>query len=276
MRIITNTASMFRPEEGSRLGIQIIPVSVSLDDRSLRDYVDIDSDAFMALLGEDHVPTSSQPCVGDVIDVLENSDEETILLTVGDGLSGEYATALGVRNTLPYKDRIHVINSGSLGGPLRYLAKKAVDLRNQGLSALEIDRRLTECAASSASFVIPADFQYLRRSGRIQQITAKIGGALKLLPVLTQTEDRRRISLMAVKRTWNAAVDTILTRLNAMGVNEDYLISVEYADTRSLAEKVRDRIRTRFPNIESELMQLPPSLITHGGPGCIVVQSIHK
>lgn len=276
MRIITNTASLFRPEEGAKLGIQIIPVSVALDDQPLRDYVDIESDEFMELLGAEHVPTSSQPCVGDVVDLLEDSDEETIMLTVADGLSGEYNTALGVRNTLPYKDRIHVINSGSLGGPLRYLVKKAIALRNQGLSAGEIDTRLTECAASSASFVIPADFQYLRRSGRIQEITARIGCALKLLPVLTQTEDRRRISLMTVKRTWNSAVDTILTRMHAMGVNENYLISVEYADTRSLAEKIRDRIQARFPNVESELMQLSPSLITHGGPGCIVVQTIRK
>ena len=276
MRIITNTASLFRPDEGRQLGISILPVSVSVKGTSLRDYIDISPDDFIKLLREGAAPATSQPAVGDVIDSLEESDEETIMVTVGDGLSGEYMTALGVRNTLPGKEHIHIINSGSLGGPLRYLVRKAVSLREQGVNAKEIAAQLSACAASASSFIIPADFQYLRRSGRITQLTSKIGMALKLLPVLTQTEDHQRISLMSVKRTWKSAIDTVLETLRTQGVDDNYLISVEYADTRSLAEKVRARIQERFPRTESELLQLSPSLITHGGPGCIVVQAIHK
>ncbi len=276
MRIITNTASLFRPEEGRRMGVSVLPTSVSLHNRSLRDYVDIDADEFVELLQQDEVPGTSQPAVGEVMDLLEESDEETLLLTVGDGLSGEYMTALGIRNMLPNKEHIHVINSGSLGGPLRYMVKKAARLRDQGLPVKEIAAQLADCASSSASFVIPADFSYLRRSGRITELTSKIGSALKLLPVLTQTEDHRRISVLSIKRTWRSAVDTVLTRMTSLGVDDRYLIDVEYADTPSLAEKVRQRIRERFPNTENELLQLSPSLITHGGPGCIVVQVVKK
>ena len=177
---------------------------------------------------------------------------------------------------LPHRERIHVINSGSLGGPLHYMVKKAARLRDQGLPVKEIAAQLKDCAASSVSFIIPADFQYLRKSGRITQLTSRIGTALKILPILTQTEDRRRISLLTVKRTWKSAVDTVLGQMSDLGVDENYLIDVEYADTRSLAEKVRQRIRERFPKTESEVLQLSPSLITHGGPGCIVVQMVRK
>ena len=276
MRIITNTASLFRPEEGRQMGISVLPTSVSLDSRTLRDYIDIDADEFVELLQANTVSGTSQPSVGDVMEALEASEEETILLTVGDGLSGEYMTAMGVRNMLPHSERIHVINSGSLGGPLHYMVKKAAALRDQGLSVKEIAAQLKDCAASSVSFIIPADFQYLRKSGRITQLTSRIGTALKLLPILTQTEDRRRISLLTVKRTWKSAVDTVLSQMSDLGVDENYLIDVEYADTRSLAEKVRQRIRERFPKTESEVLQLSPSLITHGGPGCIVVQMVRK
>ncbi len=276
MRIITNTASLFTPEEGEKMGISVIPVFVSIDDKSMRDYLDIGSDEFAALLREGKTAVSSQPAVGDVLDLLEDHDEETIMLTVADGLSGEYMTAMGVRNNLPHKDNVYVINSGSLAGPLRYMTKKAIALREQGMSIKEIVHELEECVRSSRSYVIPADFQYLKRSGRITNFTAKIGGALNLHPVLTQSEDKRRITLVKIRRTLKAAVAVIMSSLKDAGVDENFLISVDYADKPELAKEVRRQIKVHFPDTESEILQLSPSLITHGGPGCIVVQAVRK
>ena len=88
MKIITNTASSLTREEGKQLGITVLPVSVSLGGRSLRDYIDIDSDRFSQLLHGDEMPVSSQPSIGDMMAELEDSDEEAIMLTVADGLSG--------------------------------------------------------------------------------------------------------------------------------------------------------------------------------------------
>lgn len=274
MKIITNTASSLTREEGEKLGITVLPVSVSLGGRSLRDYIDITPDAFAALLHGEEMPVSSQPAVGDVMDVLETSEEEVLLLTVADGLSGEYMTAMGIRNTLPDKDRIHVVNSRSLAGPLRYMAVRSAQLSREGLSSGEILERVNSCALSTISYVIPADFKYLRKSGRITQMTSRIGGALHLLPVLTQSEDRKRISFMTVRRTWKAAVGTIIASLRDRGLDEGCLLSVAYADDRSLADRVRDQLRDSFPRVRNEVLQLAPSLITHGGPGCIVVQAV--
>ena len=276
MKIITNTASSFTQEDGGQLGISIIPVSVSLGGRSLRDYIDISSDEYVKLLHGDEMPVSSQPSIGDMMEQLEDIDEEAIMITVADGLSGEFNTAMGLVNSLPNKDKIYVINSRSLAGPLRHMAVKAAGLRDQGLPAREIVSQIQACAQSTVSYVIPADFNYLRKSGRINNLTSKIGGALHLLPVLTQSEDRRRISFMTVRRTWKAAVATIISSLKDKGIDERWLISVAYADTKDLAAKVRRQISESFPKVETELLQLSPSLITHGGPGCVVVQTVLK
>lgn len=276
MRIITNTAALLRPEEGEKLGIRVLPVFVSLGGESLRDYIDIGTDEFVRRLRAGESAVSSQPAVGDVLELLEKSEEETIILTVADGLSGEYQTDMGVVNTLPHKDRIHVINSGSLAGCLQYLAKKAAALRAQGGRTAEILADLQACVRSSRSYVIPSDLHYLKRSGRITNLTARVGSALNLLPVLTQTEDRRRISLMSIRRTWKSAAAAIMKSLREAGVDETYLISVCYADKKELAEKIRAWITEAFPRTDSELLQLSPSLVTHGGPGCVVVQAIRK
>ena len=39
---------------------------------------------------------------------------------------------------------------------------------------------------------------------------------------------------------------------------------------------VVNRLKEKFKKAENEILQLSPELITHGGPGCIVVQAVLK
>jgi len=276
MKIIADTATLFSPAEGEANGMTIIPVCVSINNKTYKDYAEISSEEFLALIEAGGTPTSSQPALGDMLDVFDSSDEEMLVLTVGDGLSGAYQTAMGARNCTENSRRIHVVDSKTLAGPLRYLAKKAVALKNRELSMEEIKEQLNESIRSSVSFVIPEDFEFLKRSGRLTAITAKLGGVLKLLPVLTQTEDRKRIKPVAVKRSWRAAVSVILQRMKDAGVDENYLISVCHAGTYEKAVSVLRQVEAAFPASETEILSLSPALITHGGPGCIVIQVIRK
>ena len=276
MRIITDTATLFSPQEGAEMGMTVIPVCVAINGQTYKDYADIGSEEFIRLIQAGGVPSSSQPSVGDILEVYEQSREETVFITVGDGLSGGYQTAVGAKNCLEKNDHIHVINSKTLAGPLRYLAKKALRLRDQGCSLAQLKEALHRSIESSRSFVVPADFEFLKRSGRLTPIAARIGGALRLLPVLTQTEDKTRIRPVTVKRTWKTAVGAILQQLQSAGVGAEHLISICHAGTPDHARSVLSQVREAFPHTETEILQLSPALITHGGPGCIVIQSVMK
>ena len=276
MRIIADTATLLSPAEGAEMGLTIVPVSVAINGETYKDYEEITSEEFLHRIEQGGVPSSSQPSVGDVLEVYEESQEETVFITVGDGLSGGYQTAVGARNTLEDGRHIHVINSGTLAGPLRYLARKALKLKEQGCTLQQVKDALRCSIESSRSFVIPADFEFLKRSGRLTPIAAKIGGALKLLPVLTQTEDKTRIRPVAVKRTWRSAISTVLQQFKEINVGAEHLISICHAGAPELARTVRQQVKELFPHTEIEILQLSPALITHGGPGCIVVQSVLK
>lgn len=276
IKIVTDTATLFAPSEGEALGISIIPVCVNINGQTYKDYVEISGEMFLELVRAGGKPSSSQPSIGDILEVYESCQDEMLVITVGDGLSGGYQTALGARNLLPDPERIHVINSKTLAGPLRYLVKKAISLNAQGLDMTRIKQALEESIDSSVSFVIPEDFDFLKRSGRLTPIAAKVGGALKLLPVLTQTADKSRIKPVTIKRTWAAAVGVITEQLKAHGVDQKYLISVSHAGTYDRAASVVTQLQAVFENTEIELLDLSPALMTHGGPGCIVVQAIKK
>ena len=276
MKIIVDTATLFSPAEGEANGMTVVPVSVTINNQTYRDYVDIGSAEFLQLIAKGGVPVSSQPSVGAILDALEGVEEDIILLTVADGLSGGYQTALGAKNLIENNQHFHIINSKSLAGPLRYLAKKAVALKEAGVSTQQALEDLMESVENSISFVIPEDFEFLKRSGRLTAITARVGGVLKLLPILTQTDDRRRIKPIGVKRSWKSAVEVIIGRLQDIGVDEGYLLSICHAGTPEKAATVAEQVAQAFPGVEAEILELCPALITHGGPGCIVVQAIKK
>ena len=276
MKIIADTATLFPPGDKKNEDLTIIPISVAINGHTYRDYSDISSAEFLEQLQQGGIPQSSQPAIGDLLEVMEAPDDDLLVLTVGDGLSGGFQSAMGARNLSRHPERIHVMDSKSLAGPLRYLAQKAVELKERGLTVGQVMDQLQTCIDSSVSYVIPEDFDFLKRSGRLTPLTAKIGSTLKLFPILTLTKDRRRICPIGVKRNWKAAVNTVLQQLQPTHVGADHLISICHAGVPQRAEQVLRLVKDRFATTEVEMLELSPALIAHGGPGCIVIQSILK
>ena len=99
---------------------------------------------------------------------------------------------------------------------------------------------------------------------------------LKIVPVLTQTKDRTRIEPFTIKRTVNKAIASIVEHLHKLNVDENYFIFISHARAEILGNKVVKQFKEEFKNTCVELFELSPSLSTHGGPGCIVIQAIKK
>lgn len=276
MHIITDTSSLYSPQEGKELGMTVIPACALIDGQVYRDYEDISSEDFVRLIQDGAVPTSSQPAIGEVMEIFEHTEEEILYLAIGDGLSGTYQNAMGARNCMEKNDHIHIIDTKTLAGAQRYLVQKALKMREEGIKMEEMIRRIKESVETSVSFVIPSDFDFLKRSGRLTPIAAAIGGAIKIVPVLTQTEDMRRIRPFAVKRSRRKAVEAIMEQLRELGVGKDYVISIGHGGVAEVAKEILEQIKTQFSEATTEVLQLAPALITHGGPGCITIQAIHK
>ena len=276
MHIISDTSTLYSPAEGAALGVHIIPASIIYRDKAYRDFIDITTDKFLHLVRTGATPTSSQPAIGDLLDVFEESDEETLALFIGDGLSGGYANAVGARNTLEDPSPIHILDTRTLAGAERYLLEKAVRLRSKGLSLSAIEAQLQHSIDASVSYVIPADFEFLKRSGRLTPIAAKISSIIKIVPVMTQTPDMKKITLLTIKRSVRKAAEAIIENMKKVGVDASYKFYVCHGGDLTAAEVARDQLLAAFPGAVLELLPLSPAMITHGGPDCVLFQAIRK
>ena len=276
VKIITDSSTLYIPEEGKKLGFDVMPLCVNIADLEDRDLL-VDMDIFYGKIAEGNHPRSSQPPVGEVMEIYEAyPDDEIINIAMADGLSGTYQSACGARESVENKDNIVVFNSKTLCGPHRYMVEKAQKMVEEGKSAKEILDWLEYASEHHESFLIPQDFDFLRRGGRLTPMAAAFGSVLKLKPIMKQTDDGKKLDKFGVKRTMKAVVAIIIEHLKKSELDSRHVLYVSHARVPEDAKKVVEQLKEAFPEVEYHILDLGAAFVTQGGPGCIAIQYIEK
>ena len=213
IRLISDSSTLYSIEEGKALPCDITPLCVTINGKTYREFEEIDAETFLGLIKAGYIPSSSQPSMGELIELFEKyPDDEILVISMADGLSGTYQTAEAARQHTEHPERIHVVNSQTLCGPHRYLVDLAARLIRDGRQIEDILETLQNKIATSLSFLLPQDFSYLKRGGRCTPMAAAMGGLLKLQPIMIQAEEGRRLEKFGVGRSFDAAVKSVLDR----------------------------------------------------------------
>ncbi len=276
VRIVTDSSTLFTVEEGQKMGIDVIPLCVTIGDMEGRDMA-VDMNEFYERISKNEIPRSSQPPIGDVVEVYEKYPEDEIInISMADGLSGTYQTACSAKEMVENRDNITVVNSKTLCGPHRYMVEKAQEMKLAGKGAKEILDWLHNIIQKTESFLIPQDFSFLKRGGRLTPMAAAFGSVLKLKPIMTLTEDCKKLDKYAIKRTLSTSVKAIIERLQTKNLGENHIIYVSHANAIEDAKKVIEQLKEAFRKVEIRLHELSPVFVTQGGPSCIAIQYIER
>lgn len=277
VKIISDSSTLYSQSEGREKNIEIVSLSVMVDGKSYVENEEINTDKLIELINEGgHIATSSQPAVGEVINAFNKYDCDIINISMADGLSGTYNSACTAKNICENSERIEVVNSKTLCVPQRYLVDLAVKLAEEGKTKDEILTELNKEIETSKSFLIPKDFDYLVRGGRLSSIAGGIASAIKLVPVVVLSEDSKRLVKFTIKRTFKKSVDKICDELIKCGIDEKYKIFISHACNEEWAMDAEKVIKSRIENADVEIYKLGPVFTTQGGPGCVSIQTIKK
>ena len=277
VRIISDTSTMYSEAQGQAMGVDIAPLSVTISGETYRELTDIQTPDFINLINQGGIPRSSQPSIGDVLDLYQKYPNEQILdIAMADGLSGTYNSACSAATMVEHPENITVINSKTLCGPHRYMVEKASEMAQAGASLEEILAWLQVRIDNSYSFLMPNDFDYLRRGGRLSPLVASMGKILNLVPVMTLTEDCKQLISHAKKRSVAKAIQCVIDYLKEKGVNTDHKFYIAHADAPDYAEQARQALIQAFGQIDVEVLMLTPAFTTQGGPKCFAIQTVLK
>lgn len=273
MKIVADSSVMFSIEEGAQHSLTVLPLSVTIGNKTWLEYEEISSEEFLNHVRKGETPKSSSPPPSFILKAYD-TDEEIIHIAMADGLSGAYEVACSLKAQAKHPEKVQILNSKTLCIPHRILACRAVQLSKEKVSASEIVEALQKMIQTAHSYLIPEDFDFLRRGGRLTPIAAKIATLLKAVPVMQQTADGCHLERFTVARQFGKAVDSIIRDLKKRGVNDHFFISISHSDNFKQANAALRAIKESFPRCKKGIFELGPAFITQGGPGCIAIQII--
>ena len=275
VRIVSDTSTMYSTTQAQEAGFFVSPLSVTIAGKTYREFDEISAEEFVEIIRQGHMPTSSQPAIGEV-EALYNrfAGEEIINVAMASGLSGTYNSAVAAAQLCDHADSISVVNTRTLCGPHRYMVEQAVLWAKEGLSREKILEKLNALMDSAKSYLVPADFDYLRRGGRLSPLVSHVGKAAGLTPVMTQTDSGERLTVASIRRGYNHAVKFIVKELLKAGIGKGWQVQISHAGALEKAEMARDALKAAMPEAEYRIYPLSPAFITQGGPGCFAVQYV--
>ena len=275
VRIISDTSTLYSSQQAQEAGFSVAPLSVTIAGKSYREFDEISADQFVSIIREGNMPTSSQPAIGEVLEIYEQFPDDDILnISMAAGLSGTYASAGAAADLCEHRDRITVINSRTLCGPHRHIVETALRLAKEGVDKDAIIRRVHELMESAKSYLIPADFAYLRRGGRLSPLVSYVGQLTKMAPVLTQTENGEHLTIAGVRRSFRHAVRFVAQKLEKIGTGGGWCVYVTHGAAPQLAKEAHELLCAAFPSAHFEILPLSPAFITQGGPECVAIQIV--
>lgn len=277
VRIVSDTSTLYSSAEAQQVGFSVSPLSVTVAGRTYREFDEIGSKEFVELVLQGHLPTSSQPAVGEVAELYSQFGGEDVLnIAMADGLSGTYGGAVAAAELCGGEARVTVLNSRTLCGPHRYLVENAVSMSTAGKTLAEIVEKTEALMDTAKSYLLPADFDYLRRGGRLSPLAAHIGHFAHLVPIMTQISDGRQLTAACVRRGFANAVKYVGKALWERGVGIGWRVYVTHADAPEKAEQALLLLREALQGAIFTTLALSPAFITQGGPDCVAIQVIRE
>ena len=178
VRIVSDSSTLYSPTQAREAGFAVSPLSVTIAGNTYREFEEISSRQFVEIIHQGHMPTSSQPAIGEVTGLYEQFAGEPILnIAMADGLSGTYRSAVAAAELCDNAGDITVINTRTLCGPHRHMVQTALTMAKAGADKDSIVAWLNSRMDSAKSYLIPADFDYLRRGGRLSPLVSHVGSA---------------------------------------------------------------------------------------------------
>ena len=275
VRIVSDSSTLYSPTQAREAGFAVSPLSVTIAGNTYREFEEISSRQFVEIIHQGHMPTSSQPAIGEVSGLYEEFAGEPILnIAMADGLSGTYRSAVAAAELCDNAGDITVINTRTLCGPHRHMVQTAVAMAKAGADKDSIVAWLNSRMDSAKSYLIPADFDYLRRGGRLSPLVSQVGKMVGLAPIMTQTDDGCRLTVASIRRGYNAAVKYVAEALQKKGIGEGWRVYIAHAAEADKVELTLKTLTQALPGANIQVVDLSPAFITQGGPGCLAIQYV--
>lgn len=280
VKVITDSGSGLSQKQAEKLGIGLLPLQVSVDDHQYLDGVDLDIKTLYQFLEDGKMPTTSQPPLYLEEELFEQYKEEgytdLIVVNLSSGLSStnEVVQATAKRVGLI----LHTLDIYTTLGIERYLAIAAKQLIDQGKDPDEVIALLEKAVDTSEGYLIVDNLDHLAAGGRLTPLAAKLGGLLKIKPVLKVAKSTcGKVDSFDKVRTFHKAVAKAVDQVEkGIEPGKEYEFFILNGNDDANTAKALELLQGIAPQAPITTLDMFAVIAAHTGLGSVGIQFIEK
>jgi fatty acid kinase fatty acid binding subunit len=276
--VVSDTTSYLPRELVEETEVRLVSLYVNWEDGSQREADMPNFDAFYTRLRTaDQLPTTSQPSIGDFLEVYEPLIEEgrdIVSIHIAGGISGTVDAARQAAERIAENgapDRITVIDSESACGGLGLITIAAARAALSGAGARVVAERAHDTSRWMKMWFAVDTLEYLRKGGRIGAAQAWVGSALKIKPILTFEQEVTPIERVRTGARARARLTAYIDQHRKDGADVWVVQHIQAPDEAASLVSEVEKIMGRPPMWVSEI---GPVIGTHAGPGLLGVGGV--
>jgi DegV family protein with EDD domain len=268
MKILTDSAANLSPEQAVELGVEVIPFHINFMGKTYRDGIDLSPAQLYRLYSENPLEFSktSQPSVGDFIDIFKKCGETDILsMQLSSGLSSAYSAAKTAADQINDPGLV-VWDSKMVGPALGWMVELAARGANQGWSIDRILKALDYLKQNMLTMVSFTDVRYLLHSGRISHLKGLVASVLKIKPIIGMDDVDGKYTNIGRERTIKKAAEKMDKRVHEKFGSQKIRLQLLHGDNMPGVELLRSSVNALMNCFEDQLVSVTSVLGAHAGP----------
>lgn len=251
--------------------IRVVPLRIYYSDGSSYESGVTITSAEVVERFKEEIPKTSLPSPDTIDDTFRRARADgykaAVFVTISSGLSATYETVSMVARQ--QKDfPVIVVDSKSIGAAAGLVVMEAARQIESGVPFTSLSRTLEITSRKTSVFFSVKTLEYLRRGGRINEATYRLGSVLNIKPVLTCNEAGRYVTI-AKPRGWKRALDTEIKLAEEEARKYPKVrLAVCCSDACESHLMEMDRALRRQIDNATEIVHsgVSPDLIVHTGP----------
>lgn len=278
--IITESTADLPSNIIEELGITVIPMTFDIEGKSYLNYPDnrdLDAHEFYDKIRKGEKSTTSLVNTAYFIDLFEpilKSGKDILYIAFSSGLSGTYnASLLAVEELkVKYNDaKIMCVDTkaASIGEGL--IVYTAVKKKQEGMDIDELHGWLLDNVLNVCHWFTVDDLYHLKRGGRVSALSATLGTALNIKPVLHVDNEGHLIPMSNVRGRKKSLHELVEHMIETCVNPEEQVVFIGHGDCIEDAEYVEKLVREKF-NVQNVIINyIGPVIGSHSGPGTIAL-----
>lgn len=269
IKIICDSLSDVNKEYLEKYDIDVVPLTVILNEKEYRDGIDMQPEEFYRILREENVyPKTSQATYAQFKEIFDKytKDGKKILYISGSAAAtGTCQSAIMAKNDT--EGEIYIYDSNNLTFGAGFFVVKAAEMINEGKTIEEVFKVLDEIKEKYVLMFSVDTLEYLKKGGRISSTKATVGSLLNIKPIL-EVKDGLVSQVGQVrgkKNVLNKMIECIKERLGDDLEQEEVYIG--YSDDLKEREKLTEIAKEVFKPKKIGYFIIGTCVGAHSGPG---------